>query len=231
MVPEDTVEGRLGGYAVRYLGMQGIRPPPQAHQDMAPAGGVPQGLGEGIRLAPGRPFGGEDLPCGDALANQDTHPPGWRIPNAPPPPPPGLQGRPQKACHPQAPAWARITCCATAVRRVSDISTTSACHSATVLACATRIGPRWGSTSPQRSSRRGGKTRQYPTGTGGRAEPWRPQRGGREGGITHPTHVLSHQWSEGAKGGARGAAKHACRLISAPGFAAPWSGGRRWTPA
>ena len=116
VVPEDPVEGRLGGDAVRHLGMQGIRPRPQAHQDMTPAGGVPQGLGEGVRLVPGRPFGGQDLPGGEALANEDTHPLGWRIPNALR----DSKGAPKKACHPEAPAWACITCGATAVRRVSN---------------------------------------------------------------------------------------------------------------
>ena len=41
LVPEDPVEGRLGGDAVSRPGMQGIRSPPQARQDLAPAGGVP----------------------------------------------------------------------------------------------------------------------------------------------------------------------------------------------
>ena len=57
VLPEDPFEGRLGGDAV-HLGKQGIRPTPRAHQDMTPAGRVPQGLGEGVRLVPGRPFGG-----------------------------------------------------------------------------------------------------------------------------------------------------------------------------
>ena len=45
-VPAGPVEGKLRGDAVGYLGMQGLRSPLQAHQDMAPSGGVPHGLGE-----------------------------------------------------------------------------------------------------------------------------------------------------------------------------------------
>ena len=113
----------------------------------------------------------------------------------------------------------------------------SACHSATMcqcrrrdvtLACGTRIGPGWGSTSLHRITIRGVKTRRYPAGGGGGVELLPHQRGGGgKEGSTHPTHVLSHQWLEGAKGGAKGAAKHACRLILAPGPATPWSHGRR----
>ena len=98
----------------------------------------------------GARLGEEDLPGGDALANLDAHPPGWPIPNTPAPHPGTPRGAPRKACYPEAPAWARMTCCATAVRRVSEMSTTSAHHSASVCQCkrrdvtlayATRIGP------------------------------------------------------------------------------------------
>ena len=41
LVLEDPVEGPLGGDPVSRLGMQGVRFPPHAPQDMAPAGGVP----------------------------------------------------------------------------------------------------------------------------------------------------------------------------------------------
>ena len=55
-----------------------------------------------------------------------------------PPPPRDSKGAPHKVCHPQAPAWVRITCCATAVGQVSEISTTSVRHSATVCQCRRR---------------------------------------------------------------------------------------------
>ena len=165
--------------------------------------------------------------------NQDTHPPGWRIPKAPPPP--GTPRAPPRNLATLRPLRERITCCATAVRRVPDISTTSARHSATACQCkrrdvtlpyARRIGRGWGSTSPHRSSRRGGKTRRYPAGIRGRVVPQWPQWG--SGARTQSTHVLSHRSSEGAKGGARWAAQHACSLISAPGPAArAGRGGRR----
>ena len=71
LVPDNPVEGRLGGDAVSRTDKQGIRSLPRAHQDMAPMGGVPHGLGEGVRLVPGRSFGGEDLSRGNALAHQD----------------------------------------------------------------------------------------------------------------------------------------------------------------
>ena len=99
-----------------------------------------------------------------------------RIPTPPagasqmPPPPRDSKGAPQKACQPEAPACARITRCATAVRQVSEISTTSARQSATVCQCrcrdvtfasATRMGPGWGSMSPHRNRRRGGKAQHW----------------------------------------------------------------------
>ena len=97
---EGAFEGQLGRNAVRHLGVQGIRPPAQSNQDVAPAGGVPQCLGQPVRLGAGRPLGGEHLPGRDALAHQDPHPTCRRIPNAPPY---GLQGRPPerlRACRP-----------------------------------------------------------------------------------------------------------------------------------
>ena len=85
LVPEGTVKGRLRGDAVSCLGVQGLRFPSKAHLDMAPPGGVPQGLGQRVRLAPGRPIGQGYLSCRDALAYKDANPPGWRIPDRPPP--------------------------------------------------------------------------------------------------------------------------------------------------
>ena len=79
LAPKSAVKGRLGRDSVRYLGVQGIRPPPQAYQDLAPAGGVPEGLGEGDGLGAGRPLGGNNLPDRDALAYQDTHPPNPQV--------------------------------------------------------------------------------------------------------------------------------------------------------
>ena len=82
----------------------------------------------------------------------------------PTPLPPGILGERPRTLAGPAPARACITCCVTAVRRVSESSTTSTRHSATVcqcgrkdmtLACATRNGPGWGCTSPQHSNRRG----------------------------------------------------------------------------
>ena len=52
-----------------------------------------------------------------------------------------------------------------------------------------------------------------------------PAGGGGERSGTYPIQTLIRQWSEGARGGATGAARHACRLISDPKPAAPWSGG------
>ena len=83
VVPERLVKGRLGQDAVHHIGVQGIGPSPQAHQDVAPASGEPQGLGEGVRLVSRRSFGGENLPGSDALADQDSHPLGQCIPDAP----------------------------------------------------------------------------------------------------------------------------------------------------
>ena len=67
LVLEGPVKGRLRGDAVSRLGVQGLRPPSKAHQDMAPPGGVPQGLGQRVRLIPGCPFGREYLSRRDAL--------------------------------------------------------------------------------------------------------------------------------------------------------------------
>ena len=100
VVPESPVKGRLGRDAVRHLGMPGIRPLPHAHLDVALAGGVPQGLGKGVGLVAGCPLGGEHLPGGDALADQDSHPPAGA--SQMPPSPPGLQWRPKNACHLEA---------------------------------------------------------------------------------------------------------------------------------
>ena len=122
LVPEDPVERRLGSNAVRSLGMQGIRPPPKAHQDMTPTGAVPKGLGEGVHLVPGHPFGGEDLPCGNALANQDTHTPGWRILN----PTPGTPRAPPRTLRTPRPRLGH----ALLVTQL-EIRTPSARHSAT----------------------------------------------------------------------------------------------------
>ena len=77
------------------------------------------------------------------------------------------------------------------------ISTTSARQSATVCQCrrravtfasATRMGPRWGSTSPHLNNRRGGKA-QHRGGGGGGA--------GGGGGVPRPP-----SWSRPAPGGA-----------------------------
>ena len=197
VVPEGAVEGRLGGYARCCLSVQGIRRPAQSNQDVAPAGGVPEGLGQGVRLGAGRPLGGEHLSGRDALAHQDPHPPCRSIPDAPPPR--DSKGAPQNACQPDTPAWARITRYATAVRRVSVISTTSARQSATVCQCrrkevtfasATCMGPGWGSTSPHLNDRRGGKA-QHRGGGGG--------AGGGAGGGEVPR---PPSWSRPAPGGA-----------------------------
>ena len=94
VVPELAVKGRLGRNTVRYLGLQGIRPPVQANQDMAPAGGVPEGLGKGVRLAAGRPLGEENLSGRNASAHQDGQPPAGAYQMAHPPL--GFQGRPRK---------------------------------------------------------------------------------------------------------------------------------------
>ena len=157
----------------------------------------------------------------------------------------GLKGAPQNACNPEAPTWVHITCCATAVRRVSEINTTSTRQPANVchcrrrdvtLASATRSGPGWGSTSPQCSSRRGERSRRHPTETGGGAEPRLPQRRAGNGGE-HPSHpwtqLPSVRGREG-RGQRGGATKHACRSAIARGPvgpAAPWSSGRRRLPA
>ena len=89
VVPEGAVQGRLGRGAARHLGVQGIRPPAQANQDVALAGGVPECLGEGIRLGAGCPLGGRIWLAGippPAGASQM------------PPPPRDSKGAPQKAC-------------------------------------------------------------------------------------------------------------------------------------
>ena len=130
-------------------------------------------MGEGVRLGAGCPLGGKNLPGRYALVHQDTHPPCWRIPDAPSR---DSKGAPQKACPLEAPACARITRCATAVRRVAEISTTSARQSATVCQCrrrdvkfasATRMGPGWGSMSSHRNRRRRGASLPGGPGQGG----------------------------------------------------------------
>ena len=194
VVPECVVEGWLGRYAVRHLGVQGICPPAQSTKDVAPAGGVREGLGQGVRLGAGRPLGGEYLSGRDALAHQDPHPPCRSIPDTPPPPR-DSKGAPQNACQPDAPACARITRCATAVRRVSVTSTTSARHSATVCQCkrrdvtfasATRMGPGWGSTSPHLNKWRGGRPS---TGGGGVVPAREPEPVGGGGQPQPPAEV------------------------------------------
>ena len=87
VVLESTVEGWLGRNAVRHPGMQSIRPPAQANQDVAPAVGMPEGQGEGVRLGAGCPLGGEDLFGWDALppllAHATCPPPPWDSTGAP----------------------------------------------------------------------------------------------------------------------------------------------------
>ena len=163
VVLERAVEGRLGGDALRHLGVQGMRPPAQANQDVAPAGGVPEGLGEGVRLGAGCPlWGGEFVWPG--CPGAPGYPPSL-LAHPRCPPPRDSKGAPKKACRPEAPACARITRCATTMRRVSEINTTYARHSATVCQCrrtdvtfasATRMGPGRGSMSPHRNRRMGG---------------------------------------------------------------------------
>ena len=46
LVPEGLVQGRLRGDAVGRLGVQAVRRPSDAHQNMATPGGVPQGMGK-----------------------------------------------------------------------------------------------------------------------------------------------------------------------------------------
>ena len=53
VVPERAVEGRLGRDTVHHLGVQGICPRAQANQEVPPAGGVLEGLGEGVRRGGG----------------------------------------------------------------------------------------------------------------------------------------------------------------------------------
>ena len=73
--------------------------------------------GGGIWLA-GMPWR-TTIPSAPAGASQ--MPPTLRIPR-------DSKGAPPNAYHPEAPVWARITWCATAVRRVSETSTTSTRH-------------------------------------------------------------------------------------------------------
>ena len=74
-------------------------------------------------------------------------------------------------------------------------------HSVQGLACATRNGPGWGDTSPQRSSGRGGGSHRHAIKGGEDAEPWSPQRGeGVRGGgyLAHSrTHLLAVRGREG----------------------------------
>ena len=207
--------------------MQRLRSPPQANQELAPSGRVPHGRGERVCLAPGHPFGGEDVSCGNALAHQDPQPPGRRIPDAPPPPPPPAPGAPQKVCRPKAAAWARITCYATTVRRVLESSTTSAGHSATVchcmcrdvtLACATRSGPGWGCTPPQRSSRRGGGSHRHPIKGGGGRATVTPAGGGGEY-TAHPQTQLPA--AKGREGRGQREGSMACLQVSRCSWARP----------
>ena len=79
-----------------------IPAPDPPRQDMAPSGGVPQGLGNGFCLVPGCPFGGEDLSRGNALAYQDP-PPRRRIPKPPPDSPAGTTPPPIRLDPPQLP--------------------------------------------------------------------------------------------------------------------------------
>ena len=146
------------------------------------------------------------------------------------------KGAPQKGCQPEAPVCARITRCATAVRLISEISTTSVRQSATVCQCkckdvtfaiATRMGPGWGFMSPHRNTRRGGK----PQHLGGVVPPREPQSRGGERGNPHPPHKLVRRWSWGARREVRGAARHACRLTVDPSPAAPWSDSRARSPS
>ena len=123
LVPKDPVEGRLGGDAIRNLGMQGIRPPPQAHQDMTPEGGVPQGLGEGVRHVPGRPFGGGGFAWQGCPGEPGYPPPS--LAHAKCPPPTGLKGRPLESLPPRGPGLGAHHL----LRKVSEISTTSAHNS------------------------------------------------------------------------------------------------------
>ena len=59
------------------------------------------GFGRGSRLVPGRPPGGEDLPGGNALVNQDTYPPPPLVhPKCPPPPPRDRTSPVALPCHP-----------------------------------------------------------------------------------------------------------------------------------
>ena len=96
-----AVEGWLGRDAVGHLGMQGIRPPAQANQDGARAGGVPEGLGEGARLGAGCPLRGGGGTC---LAGTPWR---TRIPTPPAsasqmPPPPGTpRATPKKLASPR----------------------------------------------------------------------------------------------------------------------------------
>ena len=123
---------------------------------MAPADGVLERLGEGVRLSAGCPnLGGEFvwLQCLGALG----YPPPL-LAHTRCPAPQDSKGAPQKACQADAPSCTRIGCCATAVRHISKISTTSARRSATVCQCrrrdvafasGTRMGPGRGSMFPQ----------------------------------------------------------------------------------
>ena len=174
--------------------------------------------------------GGGGLSRGNAMVHQDLHPPRRRIPDARCPPR-DSRGAPQNACHPEAQAWAGITCFATAVRRVSESRRRDV-----MLARATRNGPGWGSTSPQHSSRRGGAVTSATHRSGGRGGATvAPAGGGGTGGSTRPTRELNCCRSNGVKGGVKGGATtHACRstiALGPDGPAAPRSGGRRRSPA
>ena len=176
------------------------------------------------------PWGGE-FACLGCLGVPGFPPPRLVHPRCPPPP--GFQGRPPKGLPARGPCLGAHTCCATAVSRVSEISTTSARQSATVCQCrhrdvtlasATRMGPGWGSTSPHCRSKRGGRPCTG-GGEGGHAAPAAPAEGGGRGN-TNPPQTLVRQWSGGTRSGVRGAASHACRLIFLPSPAAPRAGRR-----
>ena len=186
LVPEDPVEGRLGGDAVSRLGMQGIRSPRPTrtwHQRVE----CHRAWARESASFRGAPLGGRTCLAGMPWRT--------RIPTPPPagasqmPPSPGILGEPPRMPATPKPRLGRASlavCEAVAQMR----STTSTHHSATVcqcrhrdvaLACATRNSPGWGSTSPHRSSRRGGRFRRQPTEAGGGVEPRSPQRGGGGG--------------------------------------------------
>ena len=150
--------------------------------------------GRGSLPRSGAPLWGGGPTSRDCPSAPRSRPPGQHS-KSPPPPPGDSREALQKVCHPVPPASARITCCATAVRRVSESSTTTTRHSAIVcqnsgrdltLASATRNGPRWGCTSPQRGNGRGGRCDRDSIKGGEGAKPWSPQWGWGMGGVHGP---------------------------------------------